>query len=425
MEKLPKTGIGNLDRKLTHLERKLLELIKAIHEPDKFVSVAEETIQAIRHFTFGVQANKDTIPNFDEWYTVWQELMKNDTFMKWIKDKRTELVHDDINFASSNASIEYVIDYGVSLGITAKDVFVTTAELIHTAKIDAKKNPELLNALGKISREYIVNIDDAEYQLIDVLGYGVDFMVELSADLARYMVDNNPINPKVEKISNLVDPKDTEITFKVRSGKIIRERHKRIDRDNLKLNMDAIKKRYGIGNPIDFSEDDPEKLIIEIKRAAKQMLLIDGFHITMLHARKSKDHTWVGFSPMFRDRTEKFLFSKQLAEDVKKSDYDRIIMVTESWITQDVDTATKYLGSGKQIEDMDNKSEALCISYIAKDGTCLDTVMHFERDDENNINFTKEYTEKGKPMYQGIFWTVMVAWGLVNPEDAVKRTASL
>jgi hypothetical protein len=126
--------------------------------------------------------------------------------------------------------------------------------------------------------------------------------------------------------------------------------------------------------------------------------------------------------PNFNDRAEKFLFSKKMGEIVKAEDVDRIVMVTETWMTNDAKTAMEYLGAGRQIADMDDKKEGLLTTYIDDQGVCIDIYNEFEEDEDNQISFYKEQiSEEGNPLMQGIFWNVMLAWGLVKVEDTGRR----
>lgn len=425
MNDLPKTGIGNLDRKLSHLEKKLLEVIGTLHTPDDFISASEEMIQSLRHYTFSIQANKSNIENFDNWYKTWQEIMKRDTLMSWLKDKRTEIVHGDINFASSSAVIDYSIDYGRNLGFAVKDVRESTSELIEFAVRQAKENTELLHSVGKITRHYIVSIKDTEYELVDILAYGFYFMTEITNDLMRFLSDKTILARKLEAFSQYINPNDIIITFKLRTGKVIREKHKKLDRSKINIDFDALKKRYGLKGAADLSISNPKQLIYEIQKAAKQMLLTDGFHIIMLYARKQEDKTWTMTAPYLQDRADKLLFSQKLAESAKKEGYDRIIVVTESWTTNDTDTAMQYLGSGKEIADMNSKGEALVVSLVDKSGKCYNLITAFERDEKGNIAFTREDFTEGKPLDQGILWNVMEVWELVKPEDAQAKLSDM
>lgn len=417
MNQLPKTGIGNLDRKLSHLEKKLLEVVKTLHSPDDLISVSEEMIQALRHYTFSLQANKSAIENFDEWYRTWQEIMGQDKIMKWLKDKRTEVVHSDINFTSSNAVINYSIDYGRDFGFAVKDVRESTSELIRFAVGHAKSNTELLHSVGKITRHYLVTIEDSDYELIDVLAHGFYLMTEITNDLMRFQSDKTILHPDIKAYAEYINPEDTVITFKLRTGKIIREKHKKVDRNSINIDYTALKKRYGLAGKVDLSVKSSRKLMYNVQKSAKQILLIDGFHITILYMRKEKDKTWTAISPNLQDRSDKILFSQQLAETVKSKGYDRIVAVTESWISDDTDTVMQYLGSGRQIEDMDTKGEALNISFIDKSGECLNLITRFKRDKEGSIIFMKEEFSKGKPIDQGIFLNVMKAWDLIETKD--------
>lgn len=79
-----KTNIGNLDQKIEMLEAQLNQCIKNYDDPLQFMMQVDSTIQGIRNYTFAIQSNKKTVPNFDEWYGIWQDRMKNEPYMRWL-----------------------------------------------------------------------------------------------------------------------------------------------------------------------------------------------------------------------------------------------------------------------------------------------------------------------------------------------------
>lgn len=62
------------------------------HEPQEFRYALGAFLQAARAVTFMLQKEKVAFSDF-KWYETWQEQAKGDQILKWVKDTRTEIVH--------------------------------------------------------------------------------------------------------------------------------------------------------------------------------------------------------------------------------------------------------------------------------------------------------------------------------------------
>jgi len=70
-------------------------------DPWKFRLEINALIQALRSVTFILQKHKDEIPQFDEWYGVWQERMRANKQLRWLVEARNKIVKQgDLNLFS-------------------------------------------------------------------------------------------------------------------------------------------------------------------------------------------------------------------------------------------------------------------------------------------------------------------------------------
>lgn len=60
--------------------------------PEDFRDGLNSAVQALRNVTFGLQAAKQAIPGFEEWYEEQRELMKSDPVLRWTVDARNTVV---------------------------------------------------------------------------------------------------------------------------------------------------------------------------------------------------------------------------------------------------------------------------------------------------------------------------------------------
>ncbi|MFG1997776.1 hypothetical protein ACGFNU_01360 [Spirillospora sp. NPDC048911] len=61
-------------------------------DPEGFRANLNACIQALRNVTWVLQKEKSRIPAFDQWYPAWQEKMKDDEVMRWVVKSRNRIV---------------------------------------------------------------------------------------------------------------------------------------------------------------------------------------------------------------------------------------------------------------------------------------------------------------------------------------------
>jgi hypothetical protein len=65
---------------------------RAYHKPPKFRRELNALLQSLRNVTFILQAEKRSIPDFDEWYAEQQKMMRQRPVMKWAVESRNHVV---------------------------------------------------------------------------------------------------------------------------------------------------------------------------------------------------------------------------------------------------------------------------------------------------------------------------------------------
>lgn len=408
-------NVGNLEQKLTMLRRQLTLCLQNFHDPLSFVTQVDSMIQSLRNFTFAVQANKANIPDFDAWYAGWQDLMKQDDYMKWLNATRIDVVHKDILTTESHVLVTLYVDHLMTVYTMHYEIMTPTEDIISAALVEAQAKPELLHSTGIIDRYYIFDIDNKPVDTIHVLKAAYDFLDKLYSDLLRYMntgtIQEINLSPLKDYIYNAPDA--LTVRFKLKNGSILRENVIRVDRDENVI--EAAKERYGEFN---LSHSLKTRSYKEFTRAqfeiAENIFNKDGHHISMmqLHGKKG----WSMLSPVFTDRAEKIYFFRRLAEKVKSEGIDKIIYTTEAWTYGDLDKGLKHISSGKEIKSLRNKGEVLETYYIDNKGRFFVIAAPILRTSEHvKLGEKKERKEdhRNVPIFAGIFQ----AWGLIKDED--------
>ena len=128
------TGIGNIDRKMEMLTSLLDNTLRTYHNPVSFLAQVDALIQALRNFTWTIQANKANVKDFEAWYEPWQQRMKKQPYLRWLNDARVDIVHKDTLTAKSRATLELNSDYAQKFTTKYFDVMMPTEEIIEKEK---------------------------------------------------------------------------------------------------------------------------------------------------------------------------------------------------------------------------------------------------------------------------------------------------
>src|SRR4051794_6960968 len=80
-------------------------------EPDGFRLALNALVQALRNVTWLLQKQKADLPNFDEWYSAWQEAVKSDPVMRWVVKARNRLVKEADLELLSTARLTVTFDW--------------------------------------------------------------------------------------------------------------------------------------------------------------------------------------------------------------------------------------------------------------------------------------------------------------------------
>ncbi|MBN1461352.1 MAG: hypothetical protein JXA57_17630 [Armatimonadetes bacterium] len=94
---LPEPRKGVLDvllASIRQLDYFWVEAHNSYHDPQAFTAVVDAAIQQARNITFRLQAHKDAIPGFDEWYAPWVEYLKAHPILEWTKTARNIIVKE-------------------------------------------------------------------------------------------------------------------------------------------------------------------------------------------------------------------------------------------------------------------------------------------------------------------------------------------
>lgn len=392
------------------LDVQFQECMKSYHEPLTFMTHVDAMIQGIRNYTFAVQANKKAIPNFDDWYSKWQERLKNDEYMNWLNSTRVNVVHDDILTTLSTAKLTLLTDHTHSIITEHYDVMTSTAELIENARELAKEHLELTHATGTIKRKYFFDVSSEQADALSILAAGLSFMRLIHNDLHSYMAQGEVVAGKLPQTKDIFKslPHDFDIIFKLKDGSVLTEKIVKIDKEKLLEGRELAKKRYGRIR-LKHSLGSVDKL--EVARAhfeiAKKLFVKDGHHVAIMFLMSPSGVNVV--TPVFADRAEKIRFMRSLANCVKDEKIEEIIYTTESWAYPDLKKGLKHINAGKEISSLRKKGEALTVHYVNRHGEVIVLSAPIARSEGGAVKLGKVSESVGRHESLPIFFPVYAA----------------
>ena len=222
-------------------------------------------------------------------------------------------------------------------------------------------------------------------------------------------------------------PKDMlAVTYKLRDGTVLTENNIQVDREKMLEGVELAKERYGKPNLKNrLNSKDKHEVARAYFELASLVFAKDGYHIPLLHMLRD-DNSGFMIQPNYRDRAEKILFFRQLADTVRDKKVDKIVLITESWHLFDPKRAYKQLSSGKELSALRKKEEGLDVLYLDKTGfiMLLSAPIIRNKEDKKVLPILGEvHQTQFEPEEYPAFAAVFHAWGLIE-KITVERTYS-
>lgn len=97
------------------------ECVATYNDPERFRMNLNALIQAIRNVTFRIQAGKNSVVDFDTWYSPWQEFLRRQPLMRWLNDARIAVVKQAGLETHSTAQVTLISSYRETPPLSLKD----------------------------------------------------------------------------------------------------------------------------------------------------------------------------------------------------------------------------------------------------------------------------------------------------------------
>lgn len=371
----------SLVRRLRESSKFWYQALNDYNDLDSFLSSINALIQSLRNITFIIQSNKESIPNFEKWYSAKQTQMKKDVVLKWLISKRNQIVKvKDLELKSvAEVTISNWLDVKMFRkefpAVTQNDVIKKEVYIL-LQKINKAILITMREPLLQIKRSWI-EVELPENELLKTLAYCYVRLRELVIETLK-LIEPKYVFPEIESDSSLLKqfvPETKRTSYiDMKSWDNISTEEKPID-FNPKL-VPKVIKLYG-GFPKFPDSNNPFDFIKPLKKFAKIALVKDGYHIPLLIIFREKLPLKMLLIPT-RNKTEQYSLVRKIAEEVKTEDITGLLFVLEEWIYPR-DNYNKH-----------NRLEALAIIVINRELKYECHMLPFKKDKDNNITISDE-----------------------------------
>lgn len=330
--------------------------------PEGFRTNLNACVQALRNVTFVLQKEKSLITDFDEWYQPWQERMKNDDVMRWVVKSRNRIVKMGDLELKSTAVARLIATYfdtvpklpdqgGNSEGVLDKKIslppWTTLKGYSERIKMLGIPPSILEGAVLSVERRWV---DKAlpDWELLAGLAYAYGVLADLINDAhARQGVEHGltmrtphglvRLDKREHANGRLPCMITTEesrtASYRIKDGSLTRGGLSFPLWDIPKVVEDRAARKYKL---------DRIKVPQEKVNSITDMVPFYA-EIAKTILKKDKYHGWYifyfrGLAPcgaemlFARDRGDKMLLAKQIADSVTINEFDGIIITGEMWM---------------------------------------------------------------------------------------------
>ncbi len=414
--------LAAVDRRLDDLHQQWHEAEAVYFDPESFRRAIQTAVQAARTVTFILQSNKAIFPDFSGWYEPWQEKFKADPLMRWMVDARNRIEKQGDLEAHSFVRAEII---GSHLS-NERPVMEARAELFDAPWQIVRAIPS--NDLGthlkangtlRIERRWVEN-SLPDWELLDAVATAFGRLRELVDDAHR------ALGMPVEKGTAMADASGRAVG-EGRPPCMIGHADRRAQMfslsDGRRLELEAtaveidvargpeMEARYGMSPAQMYppaARTSAEAFADATFEAARTVFLTDGYHshIDFL----MKDGKPIGMVGSRIDELgQKYLLSKQLGDEVRKSGADAVLTIDEVW-TAPYDASRPFQGAVGSPE----RGEALVASLAQKDAEIVRWIAEIVRDGES-VRLGETRRESGGAAFH--LASVYEAWGREIPAE--------
>ena len=415
--------LAPVDQRLADLHRNWHVADAAYFDPDAFRVGIQTAIQTARTVTFILQAQKAIFPDFDGWYSGWQDKFKADPLMRWMVDARNRIEKQGDLEAHSWVRAEIVASHltGESPRIDAPAaLFDAPWKIVRAVPKNALGEHLRNKGTLRVERRWVENTLP-DWELLDAVATAYGRLAEMVADAHRALGLEEPETIGAGK--TVFGPGFREVRLPCMVGHADRRaklfsladgRPLTIATSEVEVDLSKgaeLEAHYGMTRQEMFpipKGASAEDFADATFQAARKVFLKDKYHAHINFLLK--DGVLMQLSDSRIDApAQKYLLSKKLGDEVKKTGANAVLLIDEIW-TAPFDPAFPYRGAA----DAPNRGEALAGSLVQRDGEIMRWVADIQRDGDI-VTLGETRREKGGAAFH--FASVYEAWGKEIPAE--------
>ncbi len=386
-------------------------MAEAYMQPDTFRMHLNSLIQGLRNVTFMLQKQKGELPNFEVWYSRFQEQAKADPIMRWVVKSRNRVVKESDLELLSEVKVRWVADWmnkgerkftfppRMASEAILRSLFsgmpsgrggvVTTSRRWVDRALPEK---ELMNA----TREAFISLSGLLVEAHAACGEGSCGLGGRTPECVSDALTQDPLSCMD------INPGILQKHLDLDSMHGINEVYKSIPYDEARAAK--AHKRYGT---TPFSSGNPIEVAPQVMEHARAILVRDKKHMNVVWLFRG-DEIFESFSPSYADQNAKYLAFHRIADRMETLGADGILIVAEIWYAD-----YKCDDKGKVIPPRDrgkDRMEALHVLSARRNGRVASLVAPFSRKLLGAIHLEDTVQEDVESSSFGILNPILERW---------------
>lgn len=380
--------IAAADRRLRDAFHHWRQLERTYFEPYEFRINLNSFIQEARNVTFILQKNKNAIPEFENWYSSWQQRMRDDPLMRWAVESRNRVTKQGDLEAESYSVVTFTADWTDERTERFQGPpSLPSVTLIQQALSKIPKEEIAEDALFCAERQWI----DAALPGTELLSATSHVLIVLSDLLSDAHTYIQAVDPKhccdvIESLNQMRREYPLELAQKEAARRIW---VKAKSREKLRYTVSPelveqtedfaqkIRERYGEPPqlPKDTDKETLEGAVVMFTERAKQFLARDGYLVPVIFVKKQHGEGIIFLQLQMGDRAEKHIAIRQSAALLTNIPVEWAILINEAWWVP-----VQELGEGVRFAaDSKNRREAISTVGVNAAGSFYNMRVPFRR----------------------------------------------
>jgi hypothetical protein len=379
--------LAEVDKRLSDTHRLWHRTNESYFDPEEFRINLNSLIQTARTVTFILQKNKDKIPRFETWYASHQAAMKADPTMRWLVDARNEIEKEGDLATKSLVRVEIVASHLNEFPVMQVEahLFDDVNSLFKKVPRYALKEQVLKHGLLQIERKWVHDkLPDTE--LLEALAHAYGVMSKIVADAHKQIglpepfitgleecAETKHVDGRLPCMNSPGEVRTTRIHLADGSKLSVVKKSIKLDSEGLE---DRLKQHYGrLPAQRDEGATPFEKQCYSFFNIGRMMMEKDHYHDSLVFLMKDGR-----VQPMLtpaRDRQEKYMLSRMIADEVQKMGADAVITIGEVWVSA---VPFNELKPFQYPSDMKGRKEGLMLTGVTKLGEIFSLTADITRD---------------------------------------------